>query len=616
MMKFITGATPGLTSRDWETQTFSNLGKLPRLPVPTLAETVRRLEEWCAPLLDDQALQATRSALDEFARPEGPGEKLHQAIKDFDRQSGVDSWLDEFWPARYLGRRVPLAVNANFFFLFKQHSGNQIERATELVAAAVDYKLRLDREDIPPATLRGRPLCMVQQKYLFSTTRIPGETRDSVRTPYSETEPGPSSATHILVLHNGHLFRMEVITPTGEPYAQTVLAAALRDIVDASKIRQASDRAVGHLTTLARSRWADVRQQLIILSSDNAESIDHIETALFCLCLDQAKPDSTLAASDQLLHGDSANRWFDKSVSLVVFADGSAGINCEHCGLDGTTVVGFVDELHSGTTLERLVDPEGKSVDTPPFRTLQFKLNDSMRTEIAQAHAGFSALVSQTATTLFTFDKFGATHIKSLEVSPDAFAQIAFQLAHFRTKGRIGTTYESIATRTFERGRTEAMRVITAEIQAFISTMHDSEASREARIKAFRDAADKHVSRARECQNGQAPEQHLWQMQLIALKEGEALGIPEKPALFDSPGWRTMRGDFLSTSSAGSKNCSVFGFGATSKQCIGIGYIVWPQSITAYLSTPRSVESAMHEFAKQLRLALDELASLLEGDTV
>ena len=119
MMKFITGATPGIESQEGETRTFSNLGKLPRLPVPALAETVRRFEEWCAPLLDEQALQATRSALDTFARPEGPGEKLHQAIIDFDRQPGVDSWLDEFWPARYLGRRVPVAVvNANFFILF------------------------------------------------------------------------------------------------------------------------------------------------------------------------------------------------------------------------------------------------------------------------------------------------------------------------------------------------------------------------------------------------------------------------------------------------------------------------------------------------------------------
>jgi len=124
-----------------------------------------------------------------------------------------------------------------------------------------------------------------------------------------------------------------------------------------------------------------------------------------------------------------------------------------------------------------------------------------------------------------------------------------------------------------------------------------SEASREARIRAFRDAADKHVRRARECQNAQAPGQHLWQMQLIALKHGAALGIAVKLTLFDSPGWKTMRGDFLSTSSAGSKNCSLFGFGATSKQCIGIGYIVWPQSITAYLSTPQSVESAMQNQA-------------------
>jgi hypothetical protein len=31
-----------------------------------------------------------------------------------------------------------------------------------------------------------------------------------------------------------------------------------------------------------------------------------------------------------LLHGNGSNRWFDKSMTLVVFANGKSGVNCEH----------------------------------------------------------------------------------------------------------------------------------------------------------------------------------------------------------------------------------------------------------------------------------------------
>ncbi|MFN3545816.1 MAG: choline/carnitine O-acyltransferase, partial [Thiobacillus sp.] len=35
-----------------------------------------------------------------------------------------------------------------------------------------------------------------------------------------------------------------------------------------------------------------------------------------------------------ILHGNGTNRWFDKSVSMVVFANGRAGFNGEHTWAD------------------------------------------------------------------------------------------------------------------------------------------------------------------------------------------------------------------------------------------------------------------------------------------
>src|ERR1700753_2458785 len=225
-----------VTSQQWSTRTFGNEDRLPRVPLPALTDTCDRFLSWCAPLLTDEQLAATERAVKDFAAPGGPGAPLQAGLAAYDASPGVHSWLDTFWPARYLGRRDRIALIANFFFLFAD-SGladggrAQLERAATLTAAAVDYKLRLDQELIPPVTRRGVPQTMEQNKYLFSATRIPGPVQDTVRVPYSAERPGPSRARHVVVFYRGGLFRLEVLSPDGEPYSPGGLVTALTEIM-------------------------------------------------------------------------------------------------------------------------------------------------------------------------------------------------------------------------------------------------------------------------------------------------------------------------------------------------------------------------------------------------
>nr|WP_218935680.1 choline/carnitine O-acyltransferase [Actinomadura citrea] len=587
-------------------RTFGNEERLPRVPLPTLDATCERFLEWCGPLLTADERARTESALASFARPDGPGRTLHAALERYDASEGVESWLDTFWPYRYLGRRDRIALNANFFFLFKESPQGQVERAAGLIAGALDYKLRLDREEIPPVVQRGRPLSMAQNRYLFSTTRIPGAEQDTVRAPYTAEWPGPSDARHIVVLFRGNMIRMDVLGPDGHPHTLEELRAGLAAVM---KAEAAPEPSAGHLTTKARAEWAASREALLALG--NTKALDDIETALFCVCLEDLVPENTLDACDHLLHGDSANRWFDKAVSFVVFGDGTAGINVEHCGLDGTTILSFVDAL-LGEPPEKPSQRSGaRSQGLPVVEAIEFTLDDALRRDIGDAAAAFAGYGAATATATVSFDDFGTDHIKRLKMSPDAFVQMAYQLAHKRAKGRVGATYESIATRQYRNGRTEAMRVVTPEVLRFVDVMDDPAAGAAPRRDAFRAAADAHVRRAKECQAGQAPEQHLWELQLIQKRRGAELGVTEPLPLFESPGWLVMRDDYLSTSSAPSVNIRYFGFGSTSEQCIGVAYVLLPDRLNVYLSTPRPVADAMLEFADRLREAVRELRDLL-----
>jgi carnitine O-acetyltransferase len=237
-----------------------------------------------------------------------------------------------------------------------------------------------------------------------------------------------------------------------------------------------------------------------------------------------------------------------------------------------------------------------------------------LRVEVREASGAFADYAAATATMTVSVTDFGSTRAKQLRMSPDAFVQMAYQLAHHRTKGFVGATYESIATRQYRRGRTEAMRVITPEAVRFVETMVDPAADDDAKRQAFRTAAEAHVSRARACQAGDAPEQHLWELQLIAERRGDELGVTEPLPLYSSPGWLIMRDDFLSTSSAPSRNIRYFGFGSTSGHCIGVGYVLLPDRVNLYLSTPRVVADDMIRFASELRVALTELDGLLAAE--
>ena len=455
---------------------------------------------------------------------------------------------------------------------------------------------------------------MEQNKYLFSATRIPGMDRDTARTPYSNDWPGPSQERHIVVFFRGTMFRLDVIGPTGRPHTLDEIAAGLRAVMAAGATAAAPGTSVGHLTTKARAEWAVSRQALLDDDPGNAELLDTVETALFCLCLDDDSPSDARAACDLLLHGNSGNRWFDKAVSLIVFGNGAAGINGEHCKLDGTTIVAFLDAVLGSPADEHSRRSGALAQGTPSWAPLDFGLDAALQADVLAAAAAFAAYAADTASATLSIENFTSASAKQLKCSPDAFAQMAFQLAHSRARGHVGATYESIATRRYHHGRTEAMRVVTAEVVRFVTAMNDPAADGPARRAAFRAAAAKHVARARECQVGQAPEQHLWELQLIQQRRGAELGVTEPLALYETPGWLRMRDDYLSTSAVPSSHVQFFGFGSTSQKCIGVGYAMLPDRFDLYLSTPRAGSDQMPVFADRLREAVCELEELLAAE--
>lgn len=570
---------------------------LPRVPVPSLHDSTERFLTWCKPLVSASQFETTRQAVAQLLEPGSPIHDLQHSLEQRELDGHGDSWLDDFWDERYLGRRDRIALNANFFFLLKASHLGQVERAAQLLRSIVDHKLRLDAGLIPTTTRRGEAQSMAQLTHLYSTTRIPGVNQDTTRTTPRQR--------HVAVLFHGHTFRLDVLDESGRPFGHDALTQALRAVLTAGTTAGETDTSLGPLTTGPRSTWATDRMTLIALDPRNARSLDVLESALLCLCLDDDMPRSPLEACQALLHGDTRNRWFDKALSLVVFADGTAGLNCEHARLDGSMVAEWIDAIHEtpGDQRPRAADASG----TPAVQRLRFLVDAPMRAAIHTATASFAHQVDDTATALLPFTAFGTSRIKELNASPDAFVQLALQLANHRARGRTGATYESIGTRHFHHGRTEAMRVVTPESMHWVATMDDTAATRSDVIKDFRAAADAHLERARQCRNGQAPEQHLWELGMLRRRlDGSPL---DELALFHSPGWLAMRDDDLSTSSVGSDAIDFFGFGPTSDRCIGVSYLLLADRFNFHLSASGTTDLAA--FSDHLATVLTEMEAIL-----
>lgn len=82
--------------------------------------------------------------------------------------------------------------------------------------------------------------------------------------------------------------------------------------------------------------------------------------------------------------------------------------------------------------------------------------------------------------------------MKGCRLSPDAYIQMALQLAYYRDAGKFCLTYEATMTRLFREGRTETVRPCSVESSAFVRAMEDKNTTVEEKVRQLRLACENH----------------------------------------------------------------------------------------------------------------------------
>lgn len=500
---------------------------------------------------------------------------------------------------------------------------------------------------------------MFQYSRLFGTARVPTENGCQIAQ--------DSGSKHIVVLAKGQFYWFDVLDDNSDLImTEKDLAENFQVIVDDATdtpIQEAAKGALGVLSTENRKIWAGLRDVLTREEGgNNAECLNIVDSSLFVLCLDYTSPQTGAELCGNMLCGTSevvkgvqigtcTNRWYDK-MQIIVCENGSAGINFEHTGVDGHTVLRFASDVYTDTILRFAKSINGQApslwastspdpskrdpdsfgdVNTTPHK-LEWDMLPELSTALRFAETRLADLIQQNEFQTLDFKGYGKNFMTSMGFSPDAYVQMAFQAAYYGLYGRIENTYEPAMTKVFLHGRTEAIRAVSVESADFVRTFWASNPAAQ-KIEALRKATIKHTAHTKECAKALGQDRHLYALYCVwqravdeeggdtsSQDDDTSLGNPssslnghaddpatiasdssnrcreeapkptvqhhhQMPTLFSDPGWSTINNTILSTSNCGNPALRQFGFGPTSGEGFGIGYIIKDDSVSICASS-------------------------------
>uniref|UniRef100_A0A8D0CNX8 carnitine O-palmitoyltransferase n=1 Tax=Sander lucioperca TaxID=283035 RepID=A0A8D0CNX8_SANLU len=592
LVKVFSGRKPMLYS-------FQN--SLPRLPVPTIKDTCRRHLESVRPLMDDEKYERMEGLTKDFEKNLGPRLQWYLKLKSWWASNYVSDWWEEYI---YLRGRGPIMVNSNYYamdFLYVFPTSIQAARAGNAIHAIMLYRRKLDRAQIKPIYLLANkiPLCSAQWEQMFNTSRVPGLETDTLQ--------HMNDSKHIAVYHKGRFFKVWMFYD-GRLLLPREIEQQMQRILDDQSEPLPGEEKLAALTAGERTPWAKARETYFARGK-NKQSLDAIEKAAFCVTLDDTEQrydaDNPVKSLDSyaksLLHGKCYDRWFDKTFNLIVFKNGTMGLNAEHSWADAPIIGHLWEHVLSLDPIKLGYTEEGHCCGEPhpnlpgPLK-LSWDIPAEVREVIESSLTVARTLADDVDSHIFPFKDFGKGLIKKCRTSPDAFIQIALQLAQYRDKGKFCLTYEASMTRLFREGRTE-----TVSCSLLV-------------------AAEKHQNMYRMAMTGEGIDRHLFCLYVVSKYLGE--DSPFLKEVLSEP-WR------LSTSQTPMQQVELFdlvrhpefvssggGFGPVADDGYGVSYIIVGENLINFhiSSKHSSPETDSHRFGGNIRQAMLDILDLFQLD--
>ncbi|XP_045892952.1 carnitine O-acetyltransferase-like [Micropterus dolomieu] len=542
---------------------------LPSVPVPPLQQTCELYLSILEPFLDVDELKRTKELVKDFQKAGGVGERLQRGLER--RARSTENWLtDDYVKRDFLTERMSLVVLSNPAIVYPRkvfrekqdqirpagswkdslHSAraelspdiyssapcadDRLEKglvldrpfvprcAAEYIKGFLDVKTLIDTNTLPAEYMKGKPLCMKQYQQLISSCRVPGLKTDSVVF-YAKSSNPPK---HITVVHNNQFFALDVYNSDGTPLTCDQLCVQLERICSFSL--QTDTEPVGILTTQHRDIWTKAYINLI-KDKTNRESVSAIQSSIFTVCLDGAMPPVSEERYRSsvilwLLTGggsqcNSANRWFDKGLQLIIGEDGICGLNFTHATADGITAITLSEYVIADITRKKpqMMRPAVEPLPIP--QKLHFNITPEVTKDIEEAKHEMDILVRNADLSAAVFYDFGKNVMKAHKMSPDAFVQMALQLAYYRMYQRCCPVLEPASLRTFRLGRLAMMNSTSGASASFVKAFDDPRKQNSEKVDLLENALKAHRRNINMAISGHSVFGHLLGLKMQAVEE-------------------------------------------------------------------------------------------------
>lgn len=545
---------------------------LPKLPVPTLNQSVQQVLTALKPLVTEEEYEELFDEASQFVANDTI--RLAQAhLEAAAANELVSCYLNAVNGETHSGiygdlkgdilPRNPYLVLEEDPYAQTINPPNQAQRTASLVNSLLKFIVSmrngtLQRDTTPKL---GTGLTMNCYRNLFGTTRIPDDTADTFHQVTIQKYKDINDLRHVVFICNNQFYTLEVLTPCKDPEAASKheiwfndaeLASIVQTILDESTAIdyvQSVNNGIGSITTQTYSLWRSARAELM---RSNSSAIQAIDNALFVIALDHtiapvteqektiaiSHGTSILAKGTNIQVGSCALRWYDK-LQLVVTTNAVAGVVWESSAMDSTAILRFISDIYTDLILKlarningaenTLFDTNirfasGREVDSKPVpRILEFNKTPELLNLVHLSETRLTDLLNQHEYKTLTM-KLDSHLLAKLDILVDSFLQIGFQIANYALYGRIANTLEPITTRKFRDARTELIAVqnelISGLVKLFISSSDETP-----KWSAFKQCCEIHKNLYREAMVGKGFERHLSALTAVLNKPLVAVGL-------------------------------------------------------------------------------------------
>lgn len=573
---------------------YENDAALPAQPVPNLNVTSELIRQQIKPFCSEEAWPEVEiAALDLKAQ----GQLLHKGIREYaESRGGNASWLRPLIDEHHLSKRGPLPLSGNYAMQLRSESWHH-DPLPALIVGLGKFLKRAAAGDLPPEEGKSGPLSM-DSVAMMAYTRIPQPNQDLI------LQSKLSGPLRVAVVHRGHWFVMNITDASGK-FASVrevgeTLASIRRLTVDIP-----TEAVIGTMTAVDRDRALALRTRLLAFP-ENRVNLAAIQDSVCVVSMNDSYYGDDGSFHRDLLLGDIANRYFDKSLQIIGGPNGELGLNLERSVCDPDLWLYALEQI--AAEMEDLSYIGGENIIAA--RHLPFYVDAGLGAELRNYQTNMAMQTAPFNATSIEYPELNLDSVVGKKCEAATFVLFALQAAYRYLTGETASVAYMCPTRNYYQGRDAVVRPVSTAAVAFAQALSDG-AENERLRELFPAAQQKFEELSRHAREGNNPDLHTFGLRTMRELLTHSDGSLPLPDLFSSTPWQESVRDTMKVAGITSSLVNHLLLTPESRDGLAIGYAIGEGAMNLVATGFSDAKGSPNELLDTFDAALGKMADAL-----